>query len=593
MIAPWMLWAVLLGGLTYCAAHAAEHGLRALRRPVRGIWLLAIVATTLVPAWRASRRVPSPQPGHSAVALQSESPVTPDTAEIVSARITLPKYRDPILGGNTLDALLLALWAIASTVLGARLMLSLRRLRSRRNDWSSALLDDVPVLVSASDGPAVAGLLRPVIVIPGWLQQQSPAERRLILWHEQEHCLARDPALLAATSVFVALMPWNPALWLMRRRLRLAIELDCDGRVLARGTDAASYGSLLLAVAERKAWSAGPALLETPTFLERRIRAMTRVPLRHPIAHVGVAAVLAALPVLLAGGVPQPVPLLPSSETVVASIDADRAEAVTPIPASQRPQEPPVPPPALPRRSAAQPPVPPLAERDSTPPPPSAAQQDPISLERLKSLVAMNYPEVARNGSGREAVWVLMDSTRSRIKFETQRAPVPDPLTLTALAQQWRAQEEALLPPWRTSYPVSGTGSPSVEVVVARTRPGALWTNVFAWQPPRTPRSDSGMVWFEALKDTLRLAMQRLFPADTAGAIHGWFLVTPSLRVLRAERDERPDAGRGMPPAMLDAGRSAAVSANVVFMRDGALAWAPGQVRAGLAGAYWMVVWER
>lgn len=48
-------------------------------------------------------------------------------------------------------------------------------------------------------------------------------------------------------------MPWNPALWWIVRRLRLAIETDCDRRVLHAGTDVHAYGVLLLNAAARYA----------------------------------------------------------------------------------------------------------------------------------------------------------------------------------------------------------------------------------------------------------------------------------------------------------------------------------------------------
>ena len=89
--------------------------------------------------------------------------------------------------------------------------------------------------------------------------------------------MARDPYLLYFAAIAVALMPWNPALWYAARRLRLAIELDCDARVLRRHPSPETYGMLMLAIAQRRA--APPplfaALLSEPaTQLERRILAM-------------------------------------------------------------------------------------------------------------------------------------------------------------------------------------------------------------------------------------------------------------------------------------------------------------------------------
>ena len=59
----------------------------------------------------------------------------------------------------------------------------------------------------------------------------EPAARATILRHEQEHARARDHlTLLYAGLVLQQLFPWNPAIWWMCRRLRAAVELDCDQR---------------------------------------------------------------------------------------------------------------------------------------------------------------------------------------------------------------------------------------------------------------------------------------------------------------------------------------------------------------------------
>jgi TonB family protein len=72
-------------------------------------------------------------------------------------------------------------------------------------------------------------------------------------------------------------MPWNPALWFQARRLRLAIEMDCDARVLRAHPSAERYGMLLLTIAQRRSVAApmfAPMLSEPSSQLERRILAM-------------------------------------------------------------------------------------------------------------------------------------------------------------------------------------------------------------------------------------------------------------------------------------------------------------------------------
>jgi beta-lactamase regulating signal transducer with metallopeptidase domain len=103
-------------------------------------------------------------------------------------------------------------------------------------------------------------------------------------------------------------MPWNAALWYMGRRLRLAIEVDCDHRVMRHGDlDLRSYAELLITIGARRAVpGVGVGFSVGRPFLEHRIERMTalagRTPLRTACALVGVACALT-----VAWSVPQPV----------------------------------------------------------------------------------------------------------------------------------------------------------------------------------------------------------------------------------------------------------------------------------------------
>jgi hypothetical protein len=71
----------------------------------------------------------------------------------------------------------------------------------------------------------------------------------------------------------VSLTPWNAALWWNVRRLRAAVEIDCDARVLSAGASPTEYGVLLLELTS----FIGEHRLPVPTFakphslLERRL----------------------------------------------------------------------------------------------------------------------------------------------------------------------------------------------------------------------------------------------------------------------------------------------------------------------------------
>src|SRR5690606_12921348 len=125
------------------------------------------------------------------------------------------------------------------------------------------------------------------VVVPAWVLTLDAASRSLVLRHELEHLRAGDAALQHFTRLLVALVPWNPALWYIERRLRGAIEVDCDRRVLgAMRSSRRQYGALLLHVAGRagSATHVLPALSESYSLLARRITAMTHPPRRSPIA---------------------------------------------------------------------------------------------------------------------------------------------------------------------------------------------------------------------------------------------------------------------------------------------------------------------
>jgi beta-lactamase regulating signal transducer with metallopeptidase domain len=77
-------------------------------------------------------------------------------------------------------------------------------------------------------------------------------------------------------SLPLLLMPWSLALWWQLKRLALAVELDCDNRVVAALGDATAYGELLLTVAQASngAPRLQPAFLGGMGSLERRLRAL-------------------------------------------------------------------------------------------------------------------------------------------------------------------------------------------------------------------------------------------------------------------------------------------------------------------------------
>jgi TonB-dependent SusC/RagA subfamily outer membrane receptor len=129
------------------------------------------------------------------------------------------------------------------------------------------------VLISENFGPALLGILSPRIVLPEWLAEQGHDAVALVCLHEAEHREARDTWLLAGAAFIVAVLPWNAALWWQLMRLRAAIELDCDKRVVADGVQPARYAGLLLnlGAGSEQLSVAIPAFVQPLTLLERRL----------------------------------------------------------------------------------------------------------------------------------------------------------------------------------------------------------------------------------------------------------------------------------------------------------------------------------
>ena len=262
MILPWMIYAIGVSAAFGAAAWLVERAFRDLRWPSpRFVWLIAMVGSFVLP-W-----IPRQSQSINSVAGGSGSGL--DFIGLVSG--------EPILVGPTyatLDRALALVWLTLAVVLGVRTAMAMIAARRMARKWQPQRLAGNDVLLSESTGPAVTGFLGGRIVVPEWLLSWERESQQLVVRHELEHVRARDPVLrLFATLVCVA-VPWNLALWWHRRRIELAIELDCDRRVLAHYPDRERYGGLLLQVAEAgfSDRSGLPAFSHPASALERRIK---------------------------------------------------------------------------------------------------------------------------------------------------------------------------------------------------------------------------------------------------------------------------------------------------------------------------------
>lgn len=297
MTAHWMAYAVAVGALLALAAWALEAALRSGGRPARGVWAAALVLSLALPA--GARWIPRTAPPAAAVDQPADLPgsLVDPAALLDEGRAAAPRWNL-----SSTDRPLAVLWtgASAATLLALAAMAGALHLRRRR--WSPAEVDGERVLVSDDVGPAVVGLLQGRIVLPRWVLDEADGRTRaLLLEHEREHLRAGDPRLLALALLAIVALPFSPAAWWMLRRLRLAVEVDCDARVLARRADVAAYGRLLLEVGRRRSPALPLLAFSEPTsYLERRIRIMTTRRTRTPrlraagLATLGLALAAAA-----------------------------------------------------------------------------------------------------------------------------------------------------------------------------------------------------------------------------------------------------------------------------------------------------------
>src|SRR5262249_34401114 len=173
-------------------------------------------------------------------------------------------------------------WLTVSAALLVALLLNGAYASWRKRRWQEGTVAGVTVYIAPDAGPAVVGLFRSRIVVPSWLTETSQSQQAMVIAHEQAHLAGRDPQVLTLALFLLLLMPWTLPLWWQLRRLRYAIEVDCDARVLERGLDTRQYGETLIHVSERPVAYVGSvaAMAESRSFLEERITLMVRDPVR-------------------------------------------------------------------------------------------------------------------------------------------------------------------------------------------------------------------------------------------------------------------------------------------------------------------------
>ena len=290
----WMLYSALVAAIVAGMANAADWLARLAGYRLRWIWLGALAFTVFLSATAALRGAQSshkPAARIAAIDLLDAPSAESDASWLHALGVRVKDVRhavDAALGrvaskahrsipphANLYAALLSSFMSVGLAVV---LVSVGRRFSIARRAWPRQAMHGVDVRIAERIGPVVVGLAHPEIVVPRWLLARDDNEQRLVVTHEHEHVRARDPLLLGFAWGVVVATPWSPALWYMLSRLRLAVELDCDARVLCAGAAPRSYGSLLIDVAQHASTLrlSALALADDSSHLHQRLLAMKR-----------------------------------------------------------------------------------------------------------------------------------------------------------------------------------------------------------------------------------------------------------------------------------------------------------------------------
>jgi bla regulator protein blaR1 len=327
----WMIGIVGMAALLCGAAFLAEKAARRIQAATRWIWSLAILGSLLLPA--AMRFLLAEWSSLSALIPAHRAAPIGNKARFDLLQLSQSLGGAPVASAwQQYDGALSYVWIAMTVGLSVALVLSHTAWLRRRRSWVQEKLNQSSVYFSPNFGPAVMGFIRPSIIVPTWLRHRPAAEQTLVLAHENSHIKAGDPQLLTVALGLVVLMPWNPAAWWQLTRLRKAVEIDCDARVLRAGHDAKAYGKTLLAIGQRQSRiiSTALAMSESPSFLEERIAIMVNKPIQSARVMATVFAGLAVALTAMAAQVAPTTGLPPAGTHSAAGVGPEVLVKLTP-----------------------------------------------------------------------------------------------------------------------------------------------------------------------------------------------------------------------------------------------------------------------
>ena len=465
----WMLYAALVAVLIAVGALAVERLVASAGRPRRFVWLAALALAVVVPLLGGRRDPPPPE---VLPEVESTEPIAPLTVPFEPSHRLLPAL--PIPTGRTPARTAGIAWGAGSAAVLAVLCTILVIIACSRRRWPRGRVDGTDVYLSRRFGPALVGIVAPKPVIPSWVLKEQPDARATIVRHEQEHARAHDHLALLYAGLVAAAFPWSPAIWWMCRRLRAAVEIDCDYRVIAGGIDAADYGAVLLQAGARShsRWGFAPAMSQPTSTLERRLRTMSEKRKKLSAAHGALLAAAALVAVGIACDMPAPTQLDDAIEEVVAGDQSSDIGAVG---------------------SGANPP--PLVLVDGIPMwvggPGTAVRPAPLGLvvgslevggDRIRSIQIIKGPEFTATYGEEAANGVINVSTSGDARGSAFTISTGE---LTSTPEGFTAKDVSLTP---TGFTVKGT---SLDAAKSTSLTASLGTLTFTTKPGESLRYES------------------------------------------------------------------------------------------------------
>jgi TonB family protein len=249
-----ILTAALKGSVALGTAWIATALLRRSSADLRHrIWLAALIAAALLV-------IPFAPPQTLRITVDTSAAglgIAPASAHSISA---LPVVCS--VAWSVIAALLLLRW-------GAGIFRLQRITRGSRLEHGALVSDAITT-------PMTWGAIRPVILLPAYVQGWPSDQRDVVIRHERAHIERRDWLWQAFAQLMTAVFWFHPLVWLAAAQMRQEAEHAADDATLATGVRAPDYADRLMAVARQlpgksptAAAAAGVAMVRQPALTSR------------------------------------------------------------------------------------------------------------------------------------------------------------------------------------------------------------------------------------------------------------------------------------------------------------------------------------